>query len=185
MTIASRPVEQMSTEDQQPVGGMGLRLSLAVVVLSTDRVGHWLSSPGSVQSEGSFHSTMNSPTDRAPAIQQDPKPIRPSYGEGPFVPANPHPRIGDDSGVVRTVVQHIGRLTLRISTKISAPESTRLLDRSSREWVKSLSGVRPSTPHADFTLCLSNEVEPQHIGPICAKPSGDGFQGVGINSGTI
>ena len=48
MTNATRPVEQMSTEEQQPVDPVGLKLSLAVVVSSTNRVGHWLSSTGSV-----------------------------------------------------------------------------------------------------------------------------------------
>ena len=136
---ADSPVEKILT-----VGS-----TLVVVLSSADQVDAGVSSPGLVQSDGSFDSAADSPTDQAPVIRHSPASGRPCYREGPFVPANPHPRIGDDTGSCAyrfTTYRETNFVNHDVSIHypqflewVGAPELARLLDRDSGDWMKSLS----------------------------------------------
>ena len=71
---------------------------MSVIVSSTARSNRRSLSPNSVQSDRSFYSATDSPTGQAPVIHHSPSFGLPLGREGPFVAANPHPRIGNDMG---------------------------------------------------------------------------------------
>ena len=95
---ADSPVEKILTIGSISVDPVGQEPSSSVVLSSADQVDAGVSSQSSVQLDGSFHSAANSPTDQAPVIRHSPDSGRLFGLECPFVPANPHPRIGDDTG---------------------------------------------------------------------------------------
>ena len=143
-------VERIITVNSTPVDPVGQEPSSSVALSSADWVDAGVSSPGSVQSDGSLYSAANSPTDQAPVIYLSPDSGRPCC---PFVPANPHPRIRDNTGNCAyqfttyreaDFAKHDVRFGLplhhpQLLEWVGAPESARLLYRDSSDWIRSLS----------------------------------------------
>ena len=153
---ADFPVEKILTVGSTPVVPVGQEPSSSVVLSSADRVDAGVSSPGSVQSNRSFYSAVNSLTHHALVIRHSHDSGQPCCREGPFIPASPHPRIGDDTGSCAyryttyreaDFVNHDVRFGLpihhpRFLKWVGAPELAWLLYRDYGDWIRSRSQSR-------------------------------------------
>ena len=128
----------------------------------------------SVQSEGTFYSAADSPTDQALVLRHSPTMGRRFGREGPFVATNPHPRIGGSIGSCAcycttyqesdfaSPLRQFG-LPLhhpRFLEWVGAPESARLLNRAPGTCIRYLSRVQSIDAvrhlHCDACLMTSN-----------------------------
>ena len=98
MPAGDSPVESDLTGSSSPLAAIVPHVSSSQVVSTSCRSSHRSLSPGSAQSDGSFHSATDSPTGQAPAMHPAPIFDQSMCREGPFKTANPHSRIGDDKG---------------------------------------------------------------------------------------
>ena len=88
MPAGDSPVELDLAGSLSPLAAIVPDVNLFAVVTTSCRS----LSPGSVQSDRSFHSATDSLTGQAPAMHPESTFAPSLYREGPFKAANPHPR---------------------------------------------------------------------------------------------